>query len=194
MAVPSTFADLSATPASNGGLISNGTNVADYDDHCRWLYAGLASIAANSGNGWTSPYLTAANPSYTGTLTGGTGVLNLGSGQLYKSSAGNIGIGTTSPTSNGPTFSNLELRGTSDGGGFLYAGDSAARVRFGYGAASGGALFEMLAAEPMLFKSNTAELMRLTPAGYVVLTGLPTSDPAVSGALWNDGGTLKISA
>jgi hypothetical protein len=43
--------------------------------------------------------LNAANPSYTGTLTGGTGVVNLGSGQLYKDASGNVGIGTSSPTS-----------------------------------------------------------------------------------------------
>ena len=33
------------------------------------------------------------NPSYTGTLTGGTGVINIGSGQLYKDASGNVGIG-----------------------------------------------------------------------------------------------------
>jgi hypothetical protein len=42
-------------------------------------------------------YLTIANPSYTGTLTGGTGVINIGSGQLYKDGSGNFGVGTTSP-------------------------------------------------------------------------------------------------
>jgi len=93
MAVPSTFADLSTTPLSNGGLISNGTNVADYDDHCRTLYAFVASIAANSGNGWTSPYLTAANPSYTGSLTGSTSVVNIGN-QIYKDGSGAVGINT----------------------------------------------------------------------------------------------------
>jgi len=38
------------------------------------------------------------NPSYTGTLTGGTGVVNLGSGQFYKDASGNVGLGTVSPT------------------------------------------------------------------------------------------------
>jgi hypothetical protein len=33
------------------------------------------------------------NLSYTGTFTGGTGVVNLGSGQLYKDASGNVGIG-----------------------------------------------------------------------------------------------------
>ncbi len=38
------------------------------------------------------------NLAYTGTLTGGTGVVNLGSGQFYKDASGNVGIGTISPT------------------------------------------------------------------------------------------------
>ena len=45
----------------------------------------------------TSTALSATNPSYSGTLTGGTGVVNIGSGQLYKDASGNVGIGTASP-------------------------------------------------------------------------------------------------
>jgi hypothetical protein len=30
--------------------------------------------------------------------------------------------------------------------------------------------------------------------GSVTMSGLPTSDPAVAGRLWNDGGTVKVSA
>ena len=37
---------------------------------------------------------TATNLAYTGTLTGSTGVLNIGSGQIYKAASGNVGIGT----------------------------------------------------------------------------------------------------
>jgi hypothetical protein len=93
MAVPSTFADLSTTPGSNSGLISGATAVGDIDNHLQSVYALIASIYANSGNGWSSAYLPAANPSYTGTLTGGTGIVNLGSGQVYKDASGNVGIG-----------------------------------------------------------------------------------------------------
>lgn len=39
------------------------------------------------------------NLEYTGTFTGGTGVVNLGSGQFYKAVGGNVGIGTSSPQS-----------------------------------------------------------------------------------------------
>jgi hypothetical protein len=37
----------------------------------------------------------ATDLNYTGTLTGGTGVINIGSGQLYKDASGNVGIGTS---------------------------------------------------------------------------------------------------
>lgn len=35
------------------------------------------------------------NLAYTGTLTGGTGIINIGSGQIYKDASGNVGIGIT---------------------------------------------------------------------------------------------------
>ena len=37
------------------------------------------------------------NFTYTGTLTGSTGIMNIGSGQLYKDASGNVGIGTSIP-------------------------------------------------------------------------------------------------
>jgi hypothetical protein len=37
------------------------------------------------------------NLSYTGTLTGSTGILNIGSGQIYKDANGRVGLGTDSP-------------------------------------------------------------------------------------------------
>jgi hypothetical protein len=40
---------------------------------------------------------TVVNLAYTGTLTGGTGVVNLGSGQVYKDALGQLGVGTASP-------------------------------------------------------------------------------------------------
>lgn len=52
--------------------------------------------------GITTPGITnTGNESYAGTLTGGTGVINIGSGQFYKDSSGNVGIGTSSPASYG---------------------------------------------------------------------------------------------
>jgi len=48
--------------------------------------------------------LSATNFSYTGTLTGGTGVISIGSGQLGKDANGNLLVGTTAATNNASTF------------------------------------------------------------------------------------------
>lgn len=37
-------------------------------------------------------------------------------------------------------------------------------------------------------------LFEVGPTGEVLAVGIPTADPAVAGALWNDSGTLKVSA
>jgi hypothetical protein len=50
----------------------------------------LASKDANSGS--------FTNLAYTGTLTGGTGVIAIGTNQIYKDASGNVGIGTSSPS------------------------------------------------------------------------------------------------
>jgi len=58
-----------------------------------------AKIAdANVTSGKLATDISITNLAYTGTLTGGTGVINLGSGQVYKDSSGKVGIGTTTMT------------------------------------------------------------------------------------------------
>ena len=49
---------------------------------------------------------------YTGTLTGSTGILNIGSGQVYKDASGNVGIGTSSLSNGVRTV----IQGTQTGG------------------------------------------------------------------------------
>ena len=44
--------------------------------------------------------VSAGDLSYTGTLTGSTGILNIGSGQLYKDATGRVGVATASPSTN----------------------------------------------------------------------------------------------
>ena len=76
---------------SSGVLVlqTNGTTALTIDTSQNVTFAGTVSFASGSFT----------NLSYTGTLTGGTGVINLGSGQFYKDSSGNVGIGVT-PNSN----------------------------------------------------------------------------------------------
>jgi hypothetical protein len=56
------------------------------------------SVVINGTTGITTPAVdTQGNLAYTGTLTGGTGVINIGSGQLVKLANGNVGVGVASP-------------------------------------------------------------------------------------------------
>lgn len=69
MPIPTTFSDLSTTAASNSPAGSDNV-FPDNDNYIRSHAALLASIYANSGNGWTSPYgvLATAN-TWTGAQT-----------------------------------------------------------------------------------------------------------------------------
>ncbi len=71
MAVPTTFADLSTTPATNVDLVAESDSVNVIDNHFRVIYVFIKSVEANTAtNGWTSPYF-ALNG---GTITGDTTV------------------------------------------------------------------------------------------------------------------------
>jgi hypothetical protein len=63
---------------------------------------GSMSVDINGGTidgvtigGSSAGAITGTNLAYTGTLTGGTGVINIGSGQVYKDASGNVGLGVT---------------------------------------------------------------------------------------------------
>jgi hypothetical protein len=63
------------------------------------------------------------NLSYTGTLTGGTGVINIGSGQLYKDASGNVGVGTSSPQARLQVLDQLKVSSADQSSGSLVLGD-----------------------------------------------------------------------
>jgi hypothetical protein len=58
---------------------------------------GTGSVVLSASPTFTGT-TTAANLAYTGTLTGGTGVVAIGTNQIYKDASGNVGIGTSSPS------------------------------------------------------------------------------------------------
>ena len=87
-AAAGTFTALVATSITDSGLTSGRVN-----------YATTGGLLTNSANmTFDGSTLTTLNSAYTGTLTGGTGIVNLGSGQFYKDASGNVGIGTSSPS------------------------------------------------------------------------------------------------
>ena len=101
MAIPTSFADLSTTPASNSP--AGGDSVfPDLDGFLRFVNAALASISANTAtNGWVSPYLATAG----GTMAGAT-VLNgaLSGTGLTNYLASPAAVGTTAPAGGRFTF------------------------------------------------------------------------------------------
>ena len=79
------FTSLSASSVTDSGLTAGRVN-----------YNGTGGLLVDSSNlTFDGSTLTTLNSAYTGTLTGGTGIVNLGSGQFYKDASGYVGIGVT---------------------------------------------------------------------------------------------------
>jgi hypothetical protein len=132
------------------------------------------------------------NLAYTGTLTGGTGVVNLGSGQFYKDASGNLGIGTSSPNyllntyaATGGLSIQYVAQNSNGASGVAAIGFSVSTVSGGEGLSTkGGIGFQRNAAYGggfmQFFNNNSGaagdfttadENLRLTFSGDVVLKG-----------------------
>jgi hypothetical protein len=99
MPVPTLVTDLSATAASNYPAGTEAPNV--IDDTLRAHAAFIASIAANSGNGWTSPYLPKAGGALTGAVTNTGSTLGIGTGGVgYGTGSGGAVTQGTSKSTN----------------------------------------------------------------------------------------------
>jgi hypothetical protein len=118
------------------------------------------------------------NLEYSGTLTGGTGVVNIGSGQLYKDASGNIGIGTTSPAYK---VSILGTVGISED--LLLTRTDA-----------NGPFFGSVSAVPLRIGTGGTERARLDNAGNLGIgTDAPTSKLDVVGAITVRGGLIRAN-
>ena len=112
--------------------------------------------------------------------------------------SGNVGIGTASPTfvanygglhiaRTGTTYPELRMTttntGTTSTDGFTLSVNSASNVYIWNYESAG-----------LYFGTANTTRMSIASDGGITMNNLPTSDPSVAGELWNDSGTVKISA
>jgi hypothetical protein len=84
----------SVTAASAPSSLAQGELAVNITDKKLWVGNAATTPVQLLGTGSDASF---TNLAYTGTLTGGTGIVNLGSGQFYKDASGNVGLGTSSP-------------------------------------------------------------------------------------------------
>ena len=175
-------------PAVNGNLVTTGdTGTVTNTMLASNVYTAPGTIGSVTPN--TGAF---TDLSYTGTLTGGTGVVNLGSGQFYKDASGNVGIGTTSPTYNLDISGNVSgivtarILNTNSGSSsysYLRMGNdnnsdsgllkNSSTNTSAYGGANSLNLYQG-GAFPIAFVTNNLERMRLDSSGNL-LVGTTTS-------------------
>jgi hypothetical protein len=101
---------------------------------------------------------------YTTTLTGGTGIVALGTNQFYKDASGNVGLGTSSPSEKFHVVGNLLVATTA--GQFRVEAFGGASTQIGTATASGSVL-RINGDARLDFYVGGTEQMRITTSGNV---------------------------
>lgn len=169
MPIPASINDLSTTAASNspGGAEDLGTA----DDYLRTYASYIAALRDVVLSGTAN--LSTANLTYNGTLTGSTGVINIGGGQIYKDSSGNVGIGTATSVAG--------RRLIVVGGSFRL--DSDVNLEFG-GSTAG--IYGNSTSNYVVAFTDTTERMRVKSTGQVNFKGLAAAPPGAEGDIYYD--------
>jgi hypothetical protein len=141
--------------------------------------------------------LASTNPSYTGTLTGGTGVINIGSGQLYKDASGNVGIGTSSITTGvSGTETTLTLQGNSSGKAASVVAANAAGTGIGYfGVGTDNNTYAIAKTNHnLVLGTNNTERMRIDSSGNLLVGTTSGSERLRVSSTGNAAGFINTTA
>jgi hypothetical protein len=150
----------------------------------------LASPPAIGGTAAAAVSSTAL--SYTTTLTGGTGIVNIGSGQIYKDASGNVGVGTANTSGirfgvdSGSASLNTNFTSTNASGiyvRFQNSGTSIGDIGGGGSVVSGGTAGDFAVASRsgnLVLGTGSTERARIDSSGNL-LVGKTTANAGTAG-------------
>lgn len=152
------------------------------------MEAALATKASPTFTGTTM----LADVSYTGTLTGGAGVLDIGSGQIHKNASGLVGIGTGGNS----YFHKVTMYTPGAAEGYLQAANGPTGLGASVGLlvgldATGKAIFNQQSAFEMVFSTSNTNRVRIKASGGVVFTPMAAPSSPEKGEVYYDSGTDK---
>jgi hypothetical protein len=122
------------------------------------------TIATLNSTTSTITNLSATTSTFLGTITGSTNIINIGGGQIYKDGTGNVGVGTTSPSSK-----------LTVGSGDIVISDN-----FGIGAGGGAQGIYNGTSQFVRFDTASTERLRIDSSGNV---GIGTGGTAAASKL-----------
>jgi len=130
------------------------------------LTAGTTTGTAGIFTSGTITNLSATTSTFLGAITASTSVINVGSGQIYKDSSGNVGVGTASPSQ--------LLHISKTGGAQIRVDSGASNVVSAIGSSGAAGYVGTTSNDSFQILTNNTERLRIDSSGFV---GIGTTNP-----------------